>query len=172
MWSIYADHPLEFAKAHLPLAVTPREETILRRAAFDRRVGLSGRAIERGNLRQLEVAIMLWRLLTRQESDVIVGVGFLSAWCYLVDDIASMVCRGSGALQASLRISEGGVLVDGPYLGRVRPFCARRLDTLPEMRGTDGTLMVVNLNRFTTPQLMACLGKYHDATKVVLSTYA
>lgn len=170
MWSVYQTDPAGLAEDHLKLTLDKPMRECLKQAASGRRVGISSRTFAREDVRRLEIAITLWKLLCFPESEVFVGVGFRDAWSSFLQDAKTLIHEGSRDLRKAAAIPSDFSVVNclGNY---ARGFLVAQPQFPALTPGFDTALMIVNMNHCGGRVMSRLLRHFNDASLVSASTY-
>jgi hypothetical protein len=170
MWSVFADDPADFAYRHLGYRDAALKVT-MRRAGLNPRIGLVAPLVKE-NIRRVEVGIALWRLLTRPEDDVLVGVGAESIWTGWLRDVEAIIGGGSFELREEVHVINRKVIHRMGSFGCIHRFLSSPVrPRIPPARGTAPTMILCGLDRASTETVLECARQFVPPSLFVTSVY-
>jgi hypothetical protein len=155
MWSLFADDPAGFAEHHLSYTDVALKTTL--RRAREPRLGL-GPPLHMENIRRVEVAVALWKLLTRPSDDVIVAIGLEPLWNGWLKDVESLIqLGGSHALKQVVHVVNRKVIHRLIGFGCVKHFLttAAGAEIIKPCRGEAPTVILSGIDRAPTAVVQA-----------------
>lgn len=167
--------PVQFAEQQLRLKLSVKARVVLRRLLTDPsfRVGLARRQWDPNDMRAIEVAAVLWRLMSFPDDDVLVAFareGQQLEWCA---DMAVIVGGAQATVQSEVAFYQGRVITRFRGKGSAKFWISKGKAAVhpTEILGGAPFLLLCGLDEIPTEHVEQLLARFKPPAFIMATTH-